>query len=302
MILVVGATGQLGGRIALKLRQQNKDVRVLLRHDSPSERLAQMGLATPARMLLEAGCTPAYGDLKDPATLFSACKGIHTVITTANSALRGGADNVQRVDLDGTRRLVDAAQYAGARHFVFTSVFGADTRSPVPFIQAKARSEEHLRASGMAYTILQPNAFMEVWVGMVVAGPVMSAQPVTLLGEGRRKHSFVSMNDVAEYAVAAVDNAKAFNRKIVIGGPEAVSWRDVINAFEQALGRKIEVRMVPPGDPVPGVADAVLPLMAGFETYDSPIEMGETSATFGVSPTPLSQVVAAMVERSRRAA
>jgi NADH dehydrogenase len=158
--------------ITQRLLAAGKDVRILVRHHSPSEELARQGLATPAQSLIDAGAQPVYGDLKDRTSLDAACQGIETVVTTANSALRGGEDNVGTVDLKGNRNLIDAAKAAIVKHFVFTSAIIADRDSPVPFLQAKALSEEHLCASGMDYTILVPNTFIEVWTGMIVGLPL----------------------------------------------------------------------------------------------------------------------------------
>lgn len=291
MILVVGATGVLGGAIARELLRQGREVRILVRRDSLSEQLAESGRATSARSLIEAGAVPVEGDLKDPDSLREAVRGIDTIVTTANSAVRGGDDNPQTVELEGNRHLIDAAAEAGVEHFVFVSVLGADPDSPAPFVRGKAESERRLRGSGMSYTILAPNVFMEVWVPMVVGQAAMAGRPVVLMGEGRRRHAFVSMRDVTAYAVTVVDHPQARNRRIDIGGPEALSWRDIVAEVEKSLGRELAIETVAPGQPVPGVPAAVLPLMASFETYDSPLDMGETARTFGIRPTPLSEVV-----------
>src|SRR3712207_595870 len=105
------------------------------------------------------------------ASLDAAVEGVEAVITTANSAMRGGADNPQSVDLEGNRNLIEAARDAGVEHFIFVSLLGADPHNPAPFVQAKAQSEAALRESGMEYTILAPTAFMEVWPAMVVGMP-----------------------------------------------------------------------------------------------------------------------------------
>jgi NADH dehydrogenase len=297
MILVVGATGQLGGAITRRLLEQGQEVRILVRPDSPSEQLAAQGMATSAQELIAAGAKPGTGDLKDCPSLDRATAGVDVVITTANSALRGGADNVETVDQTGNCSLIDAAAAAGVKQFIFVSVLGADPNSPVPFVRAKATAEQRLRSSGMTYTILEPNFFMDVWVPMIVGGPVLAGQPVTLIGEGRRRHSMVAARDVAAFATAAVGNPAAADRTIPIGGPEALSWRDVIAAFERALGRSIPVRIAAPGEPVPGVWPSVLPLLMGLEMYDSPMEMGEIARTFGVTLTPLDQFVQDMLAR-----
>ena len=76
-----------------------------LRHHSPSEELAKQGMATSAGSLIKAGAQPVYGDMKERASLALACQGIESVITTANSAMRGGEDSVDTVDRAGNRKL-----------------------------------------------------------------------------------------------------------------------------------------------------------------------------------------------------
>jgi uncharacterized protein YbjT (DUF2867 family) len=294
MILVVGATGRLGGMITQRLLAAGKEVRILARHNSPSEELAKQGLATPARPLVEAGAQPVCGDMKDRASLDAACQGIDTVITTANSALRDGEDNVESVDLKGNRSLIDAARAAGVVHFVFASALIADRDSPSRFMQAKALSEEHLCASGMDYTILAVHAFLEVWAGAIVGLPLQTGQAVTLVAEGRRRHSYVSMVDVAAFAVAAVDNPAALNQRLAIGGPEGVSSRDVVTACEKAMGRELPVRFVAPGEAIPGQREEVGGFMAAMESYDSMLDMAETARTYGVALTPLEVVAERM--------
>jgi uncharacterized protein YbjT (DUF2867 family) len=287
MILVVGATGRVGGRITRQLLEQGKDVRILVRHNSPSEQLAQQGMATPAQSLIDAGAEPVYGDVKDAESLKRAVAGVDMVISTANSALRGGEDNVQNVDREGNRRLVEAAAEAGVEHFIFISALGATLDSPSDFMRAKAETDQELRESGMDYTIVAPTAFIDVWPGMVVGMPSLHGQPVTLVGEGRRRHSFISERDVAAFAVAATDNPQARNQYLAIGGPEALSWRDVVATYGRALDREIPVNWVQPGEPVPGLPESMGMMLASFETYDSVVPMEETAAAYGVSLTTL---------------
>ena len=291
MILVVGATGVVGGIIARGLLEQGKGVRVLVRRDSPSSQLAQQGLATSAEELLESGAHPVHGDLRYRDSLDAALEDVETVISTANRAMRGGADNPQSVDLDGNRNLIEAARGAGAEHFVFVSLLGADPDHPDPFMQAKGQSEASLRESGMGYTILAPTAFMEVWPAMVVGLPALQGRTVTLVGEGSRRHSFVSNRNVAAFAVAAVDQPAALNRHLAIGGPEALTWREVVATYERVLERSIPVEYVAMGEPVPDLPDPMPEMLEGMETYDSVVEMEETSRTFGVPLTMLETFV-----------
>jgi uncharacterized protein YbjT (DUF2867 family) len=282
MILVAGATGILGSMITRRLLDQGRQVRILARKHSDYR-----GLAT-------AGADVAFGDLKERATLDPALRGVEVVVTTANSAMRGGPDNPQSVEVEGNRNLIDAARAAGVRQFIYVSAYGASLDSPSDFVRGKAQTEQYLQESGMPFTILAPNIFMEVWIGMIVGAPLQQGQPVSIVGEGRRKHSFVSMEDVAAFAVAAVDNPAAINRYIPVGGPAAVSWTEVVNTAGRVMGQPIAVQLVPPGEPLPGLPAVVSQLMAGQDTYDSPIEMSELCHRFGVSLTPVDSYVERM--------
>lgn len=274
MILVVGSTGCLGSRITKRLLAAGQPVRILVR---PNAAYAP---------LVKAGAVPIFGDLKDPTSLPVALAGVDTIITTAK-AMFNAEDTIESVDRQGNRHLIDAAKTAGVRHFILGSTLLADRYSPVPFIQAKGETEEYLKQSGIPYTILAPNAFFEVWMAAVIAGPVLTGQPVTLVGEGRRQHSFVSADDVAAYAVAAIDHPAAMNARILIGGPEIISWRDAVATFERVWGRPIPIETVALGERVPGLPDLMQPLFAAFETFDSPLDMTERQQRYGVTPTTL---------------
>jgi len=287
MILVVGATGQLGGLITRRLRAQGQPVRILVRAQSTYQSLE------------EAGAQPVLGDLKDRASLAAACTGVDVVITTATAVLRGGADTLQTVDIEGNRNLIETAQAAGVKQFIFVSAYGVAEDSPVPVFQAKAKSEASLRASGLPYTILAPPAFLEVWLPMVVLGPLQAGQPVSLIGAGQCKHSFISTNDVAAFTTAAIGHPAAMNQYLPIGGPEALSWRDVVATCERVLGQSITIQSLPPGSAIPGLPEplgqVVGMMLTGMEMGDAVIEMEETARTFGVRQTTLEMVLRQLI-------
>jgi NADH dehydrogenase len=290
MILIVGATGSLGGAIAQALLARGEAVRILVRQDVAG---ASGGAAHP---LVAAGAEPVRGDLKDRGSLDFACAGVHTVITTANSALRGGDDNTQTVDIEGNRNLIDAAWQANVGHFIFISANGADSDSPVPFLAAKGKTERHLQASGLPYTILAPEAFMEVWMGMVVGGPALANRPVTIVGSGNSRHSFISARDVAQFTVASVRNPKAINRRLVLGGPQAMSFRDAAQVYSRVLGREVTVRSVAPGQPIEGFPQVVADIMAGLDMSESVVDTSPLAAEFGVTLTTVDDFAREMVK------
>jgi uncharacterized protein YbjT (DUF2867 family) len=279
VILVVGATGNLGGAITRMLLAQNTPVRILARAQSNYQPLA------------DAGAQVVLGDLKQRDSLDAACQRVDTIITTANSAARGGEDTVQTVDLEGNRNLIDAAKAAGVQQFIFVSMLTANPDSPVPFNQAKGKTEDYLRQSGIPYTILAPNGYMELILAGAVGMPAITGRPVTIVGGGYRKHSYISAADVAAFVLATTGNPAAINQKLILGGPQSLSFRDAVAIYEHVLGHQIQVNSVAPGEPVPGLPPMFAQVLAALDTYDSPIDMTQTAHTFGIQLTPLDEVV-----------
>jgi NADH dehydrogenase len=288
MILVVGATGILGGIIARQLLAQGKSVRILARRNSPAEEMAKQGMATSAQALIDAGAQLVYGDLTDRASLAPACTGVETVITTANAALRDG--DFVSVDRRGTRNLINAAKSAGVDRFIYVSAHGSAPDHPHPLLSAKGENEAYLQKSGLTYTILKPTFFMEGWIGAVVGIPLQAGQPVTLVGQGARRHSFVSIADVAAYAVAAVEHPVARNQSIAIGGSAAHSWTEVVEIVGRTLDRTLLINYVAPGEPIPLIPKSMGPILVGTEMADSIIDMTETAGTYQIEPTSLETV------------
>lgn len=290
MNLVVGATGMLGGAIVRALVERGEPVRAMVR-DAAGE-----------SALREEGAEPFRGDLKDAESLAAACRAVSTVITTANSVGRGGDDTVETVDLEGNRQLVEAAAQSGVEHFIFVSAQGEDPDHPVPFLRAKGLTSQRLRKSGMAYTVLLPDIYMDVWIPLVVLGPVQTGRPVSIVMGGKRRHYCVAVRDVAALAVACVGNDAAENRDLLIGGPEALSWSEIISTFERVNGVEVEVQSLDPGESMPGFPDAVTGMMAALETYDSPppLSAADAESIFGVRLTTVENFLTQSAARALR--
>lgn len=154
MNIVVGSTGLLGSDVCCLLASEGKPVKALVRTTSDQSKVAR---------LQSLNIEIARGDLKDRSSLEDACRGGHAVISTASSTLsRQEGDSIQTVDLEGQLNLIDAARAAGISRFVLISFPRAGTEFPLQ--TAKRTVEEHLKRSGLSYTILQPTCFMEVWL------------------------------------------------------------------------------------------------------------------------------------------
>jgi uncharacterized protein YbjT (DUF2867 family) len=291
MMLVVGATGSLGGRITRGLLAQGRKVRIPSRNNPISAELAAQGRANTAESLVDAGAEAVYADLKEPDTLATAVANIETFITTATATQRGGDDTILTVDLQGTLNLIEATKAAGVKHFIYTSANGAMPDHPVPLFHIKGTCEAALEASGMEYTILRPSVFMEIWIGMVIGLPLMNQQPITLIGQGDHHHNFISEADVAVFALAAVDNPRAVNQRLDIGGPASYTWTQIVNTAGQVMGAELPVQYLPLGTAVPLLPPAASDLLNGMETFETFIDMTETAPAYGVTLTTLDEYI-----------
>jgi NADH dehydrogenase len=180
MNLVVGATGILGSEICRRLAAEGKPVGALVRATSDPSKVAT---------LKRYGTTLVQGDLKERSALDAACQGVTTVISTAFSTLsRQAGDSIETVDVKGQMSLIDAAQSAGVKHFVFISFRHDIPNLQCPLSVAKRTVEQHLKASGLTYTILWGNFFMEVWLSPALGFDFPNAK-ATIYGSGRNKLS-----------------------------------------------------------------------------------------------------------------
>lgn len=280
MNLVVGATGVLGSEICRLLAAAGKPTRALVRSASDPGKVAQL-----ESLKLEI----ARGDLKDRSSLEAACRGVTAVISTASSTLsRAEGDSIQTVDLEGQLNLIDAAKAAGVSRFVLISFPQAGNEFPLQ--TAKRAVEEHVKNSGLSYTILQPTCFMEVWLGPALGFDPANAK-ARIYGSGENKVSWISFRDVAKFAVATLDHPDARNEVIELGGPEALSPLEVVRTFEESQGRPFEVEHVPEEvlrQQKETASDPLQQSFAGLMLYyaeGSVIDMHETLRKFPVQLT-----------------
>ena len=234
MIMVAGATGLLGTEICKLLAESGKDFAVLVRVGSDPEKVKDLETL---------GAKIIRGDLKDRSSLDDACRGISAVISTASSTLsRQEGDSIETVDSQGQTDLIGAAKDADVSKYILISF--PPMAEDFPLQDAKRTAEKALRESGMNYTILQPTFFTEVWLsphlGFDAAGGT-----ARIYGDGDNKIRFISYKDVAKFAVAALDSEYARDSVIKLGGPEALSPKEVISIFERAVGKKLNVEYVP---------------------------------------------------------
>ena len=234
-ILVVGATGFVGGEIARKLAEQSHEVAALVRGGESHPK---------AKQLLSAGIEIIAGDLCRAETLADAIKDVETVVCTATSMPSATDDGLRKVDHDGTLALIDVAERQGVEKFVYVSYSG-NIRDDSPLETAKRECENRLLASRMEAVILRPSYFMEMWLS-----PALGFDPANgsarVYGSGNSKVSYISALNVADVGVVAAARKYAEKNAILeMGGPEPLSQLEAVRIFEEALNKKFKVDHVP---------------------------------------------------------
>ncbi len=235
-VLVAGSTGMVGSEIARLFASRGDEVTGLIRHTSDQAKVDA---------LKAAGIEVVEGDLRDAQSLMAACEGADAVITTVSAMPFSWQEGntIGDVDRDGTIRLIDAAKQKGVRRFIHTS-FPHEPEPQYRLGEAKAAAEEHLAKSGMEYTILAANYFMEVWLSPAL-GFDYNSGTVTIYGDGQNPISWVSYLDVARTACEAASRPEALNAIVPAGGPQQLTALEVVRIFEERSGRKWDVQHVP---------------------------------------------------------
>lgn len=234
-VLVVGATGQVGSGIALKLAARGISTAAFVRG----------GPGHPKSKQLEAGGVRVMeGDLLRPETFVDALKNIETVICTATSMPTGANDGLRRVDHDGVLALIESAERQGIKKFVYTS-YSNNIREDSPLETAKRECENRLLSGTMNVVILRPSYFTESWLS-----PMLGFDPVNgtvrIYGSGEAKVSYITSANVVDFAaVAATREYPHKNTTLEMGGPEALSQIEAVQIFERVLNKRAKTEHVP---------------------------------------------------------
>jgi uncharacterized protein YbjT (DUF2867 family) len=231
MILVAGGTGTLGSQVVRLLLERGEPVRVLTRDPARAAHLPE-------------SVQVLTGDLRDPAAVAAAVRGCATVVSAVHGFAGPGRPSPQAIDRDANHALIRAAADADVQHLILVSVLGAAPDHPMSLHRAKHAAEQALRASGLAWTILRPAAYLETWIAIIGARLADKGQAL-VFGPGHNPINFVSAHDVAAVVDLAVCDRSLRGRLLEVGGPENLTFTQLAERLVTASGRPGRIRYVP---------------------------------------------------------
>lgn len=233
-VLVVGATGALGGAVARKLLAAGIPVRAFGRYRETLAALESLGAEV------------ATGDLLDPDAVSRACAGVGQLFTSANNLMGSGASSPTRVDIPAHRNLCTAAKQHGVRRLVYVSARGlGGPASTVDYFRVKHQIEEMVQRSGVPYVILRPSAFLETWAAMLIGKGIRDDGVAVLFGDGRQRSNFIAIDDVAEFALRILQREDVRDEIVEVGGPSNLAYADIASLVERQLGVTARRRHIP---------------------------------------------------------
>lgn len=210
---VTGSTGRLGGRVARRLEQAGVPQRLLVRDPARAPQLRES--------------TVHRGDYGDGAAVTAALEGVDTVFMVS------AAESPDR--LDQHRTFLDAAQRAGVRHVVYTSFFGAAPDATFTLARDHWATEEHLRTSGMTWTFLRDNLYLDFLPGMAGADDVLRGPAA----QGRV--TAVAQDDVADVAATVLlDPGSHAAATYDLTGPQALTLTQVAAIITEFTTRGVQ--------------------------------------------------------------
>jgi uncharacterized protein YbjT (DUF2867 family) len=231
-VLLVGATGDLGGRTLNALRARGKTVRALVRPGSDATRLPKEGVEVVS------------GDMLDPPSLARAMQGVSAVVTTAIGYSRRRKGDSLRTDYDGNRNLVNAAKSTGVPRFVLLSILACDLAPSVPHFWAKKVTEDALVQEQVPFVALRPGAFLAAPSGRFREWTLQSLQKgrVMAMTPAGTRITYIAPDEVARALALAVDEPRALGRRIDLGSDAPLSGPELAGLIGRLLGRPMEPR------------------------------------------------------------
>jgi len=280
VILVTGGSGFIGRQVVSRLADAGQRVRVMARGVRRAD--------------LPDGVETAQGNVVTGNGLSAAMDGVQKVVHLVAIIRESREETFEGVIRRGTERMVEAAKVAGVKKFVYVSAIGAQDNPTYPYLLAKWQAERAVTLSGLKYTILRPSVvfgegdeFINALAGLVRYNPV-----VPVAGDGRAKFQPIWVEDLVTCIVACLDEGAHDGHTLEVGGPEHLTYDQMLDIVKDAMGRSRIKAHVPLAvmRPMAQVMEWVLPRppvtreQLKMLALDNITETDSVMRNFGVQP------------------
>ncbi|MCO5220169.1 MAG: NAD(P)H-binding protein [Thermomicrobiales bacterium] len=221
-LFITGGAGFVGSAIQTAL--SDRPVRILVRSDDMGRRNQH--------------ATAVTGDVTNAESLRGLMDGCTTVVHLVAIIEEEGDATFDTVIRKGTEHVVAEAQRAGVEHIVHMSALGVRNDPAYPYFHAKHQAEVAVQTSGIPWTIMRPSIIFGPGDGFInqLADLVRSAPVVPIAGSGRNRFQPVSVADVADAFVWAIDHPESHEQIYELGGPDVLTYDEIMAIIQQQLG------------------------------------------------------------------
>jgi len=239
MILITGGTGFIGRALVRHLTEAGYPVRLLIR---PSKHSPELPHSVPVEVVVSS--------LTDARGLRSAMVDVDTIYHLAGAEWLGPRASLMETDIQGTQAICKAALAQKVERILYVSHLGAERASAFPAFKAKGIAEEHIRRSGVDFTILRSaivygkgDHFTSGLAYILTNTPFFFLVPE----DGRTQLQPLWVEDLATCLVWSLDSPNTRNQTYSIGGPEYLSFNEILTTVMEVTGiRRTRLHIAPP--------------------------------------------------------
>ena len=253
LVTVVGGSGFVGRHLIKQLAKAGFRIRVLCRDTVAAEYLKTSGSVGQI--------VPQYADITKPETLAGKFDGSWAVINLVSILYESGRQKFQRINVEGAKLVANHAREAGAKRLLHVSALGVDQATGSQYGSTKHAGEAAVREAFPGATILRPSLvigpedqFFQRFARMALIAPALP-----LVGGGTTKFQPTLVQDVAVAIVTALNAPDAQGKTYALGGPEVLSFKEMLERMRSIINRRVCLVNVP--SPIASIMGRVCELL-----------------------------------------